>query len=163
MTTPCDASHAPAGDVAAALIVLDALNRDFESSSELDALIADGDVEPQDVLAGLATLIYTFITVLNRNVGDTDALHSVVPAVITRLRGIEYLQPEAVAMMAGAMTAACLGLSPNLWREQYGKMRPIEYLPWTFTAWLLADLIDTVFEQPGYAINAVTALFTTSD
>jgi hypothetical protein len=57
--------------------------------------------------------------------------------------------------MAGALTAAALGYSGYRWRTAYGPWQTWEYLPWTYTALFLADLIDLSYDRPGAALDLV--------
>jgi hypothetical protein len=81
--------------------------------------------------------------------GEPDRLHMVVPAVLTKLRKIDQARPF-VATMAGVLTAAVLEEDAYRWRTSLGPVTNAETSAWCYTAWLLADFVDSVaFEEPG--------------
>jgi len=148
----CDAGNEPLGDVYVAMLLIDLLGQDDDHAAlELNRLLAEQDVDRDDVIQGVGTLVFTFLAFLGEQCTDGDALHMIVPAVITRLKKIPWVFPQAVPTMAGALTAATMGLSPTGWRRLYGPWSDFELVAWTCTAWLLADMIDFACEEKGAA------------
>lgn len=134
------------------MLLIDLMSEeDSHAVLEFDRLLAEDDVDRDDVIQGVGTLVYVFLTFLGKQCTDGDALHMIVPAVITRLKKIPWVFPQAVPTMAGALTAGTMGLSPNGWRQMYGPWSDFELVAWTCTAWLLADMIDFACEQKGAA------------
>jgi len=81
--------------------------------------------------------------------GEPDQLHHVLPAILTRLRRMDLAEAH-VATMGGALTAAALAEDPYRWRLGLGPVSNAEALAWCYTAWLMADFIDTiVLGEPG--------------
>ena len=125
--------NAPAGDVGTALMMVDSrlkgihsgstgsdpeqqeLTRQFTESLSFSAL--------DDVLDGTCTLIYMFMTWLRHahEEHEKDVIEYVVPNLVASMRMMpKSIRPEAIPTMAGLVIAAGTGLSPNLWRKQYG-------------------------------------------
>jgi hypothetical protein len=146
----CDTSNEPLGDVYVAMLLVDLLSQDHDdqhAACELDRLLAEHNVDRADVIQGVGTLISTFVAFLSDCCTNGDALHLIVPAVITRLKKIPWVFPQAIPTMAGALTAATMNLSPTGWRRLYGPWSDFELVAWTCTAWLLADMIDFACEE----------------
>jgi hypothetical protein len=84
-----------------------------------------------------------------------------VPAVLARFRRLELpeVPDEALPLVAGILTAACVGLNPFQWRTGLGPVERPEGLVWAYTAWLVVDFMDNaVFgEKPGQFAEIVTA------
>lgn len=78
-----------------------------------------------------------------------DPLSDLVPAVIRKLPGFELADPAQVPMVTGVLTAAAMGMDTVAWRDQFGTIPPKEALVHNFVLWLLADLFDSLVEQPG--------------
>ncbi|MEV7490630.1 hypothetical protein HFP69_17925 [Streptomyces sp. ARC12] len=75
------------------------------------------------VLDGACTLIFLYMKWLREahEAHDKDVIEYVVPSLVTTLKRMpRSIPPEAVPMMAGLAIAAAAGLSPTLWRKQYG-------------------------------------------
>lgn len=152
-------------------MLLRMLSTEPESEADVYAqalLGSDGDRE--ELLRGLGTLIDSFVSMFKANeAAETDdgppqdSLHLVVPAVVAKLAGAPWLPARAVPTMAAALTASALGRSCHEWRSAYGPWKPWEFLPWTYTALFLADLIDFSRETPGLALDLVERVLLTND
>jgi hypothetical protein len=51
--------------------------------------------------------------------------------------------------VTGVLMAAAMGMDTVAWRDQFGRIPPKEALVHNFVLWLLADLHDSLVEQPG--------------
>ena len=76
-----------------------------------------------------------------------------MPSVVAKLTQTTWLPQQAVPTIAGALTAAALGRSSYQWRTAYGPWHTWELLPWTYTPWFLASLIDFSSNQHGLALD----------
>lgn len=142
-SSPYGPQHAPAGDVGAALMLIDSRLRSIhegspESDAEQQAMMAQfteslGPDGADDLLDGVCTLIYMFMTWLRKahEDHDKDVIEYVVPTLVASMRMMPMsIRPEAVPTMAGLVIAAGTGLSPSLWRKQYGDWTEAEMTPW---------------------------------
>ncbi|WP_346177251.1 hypothetical protein [Streptomyces cuspidosporus] len=78
-----------------------------------------------------------------------DPLSDLIPAVIRKLPDFESADPAQVPMVTGVLMAAAMGMDTVAWRDQFGTIPPKEALVHNFVLWLLADLFDSLVEQPG--------------
>ncbi|MFJ4569072.1 hypothetical protein ACIP4U_36550 [Streptomyces caelestis] len=78
-----------------------------------------------------------------------DPLSDLIPAVIRKLPGFKLADPAQVPMVTGVLMAAAMGMNTVAWRDQFGTISPKEALVHNFVLWLLADLFDSLVEQPG--------------
>ncbi|WP_158866519.1 hypothetical protein [Streptomyces xanthophaeus] len=78
-----------------------------------------------------------------------DPLSDLIPAVIRRLPTFELADPAQVPMVTGVLMAAAMGMDTVAWRDRFGQVPPEEALVHGFVLWLLADLFDSLIEQPG--------------
>ncbi|MEU8708390.1 hypothetical protein [Streptomyces sp. NPDC048565] len=78
-----------------------------------------------------------------------DPLSDLIPAVIRRLPTFEMADPVQVPMVTGVLMAAAMGMDTVAWRDQFGRVPQEEALVHSFVLWLLADLFDSMAEQPG--------------
>ncbi|MFC8226433.1 hypothetical protein [Streptomyces sp. NPDC057287] len=78
-----------------------------------------------------------------------DPLSDLIPAVIRKLPTFELADPAQVPMVTGVLMAAAMGMDTVAWRDRFGQIPPEEALVHTFVLWLLADLFDSMTEQPG--------------
>ncbi len=78
-----------------------------------------------------------------------DPLSDLIPAVVRKLPGFELADPAQVPMVTGLLVAAAMGMDTVAWRDQFGTILPREALMHNLVLWLLADLFDSVVEQPG--------------
>ncbi|WP_210590755.1 hypothetical protein [Streptomyces sp. GESEQ-35] len=81
--------------------------------------------------------------------GRLDPLSDLIPAVIRKLPDSELADPAQVPMVTGVLMAATMGMDVVAWRDQFGIVPPKEALAHSFVVWLLADLYDTLVDQPG--------------
>ncbi|WP_129838054.1 hypothetical protein [Streptomyces sp. RFCAC02] len=84
-----------------------------------------------------------------------DPLSDLIPAVIRRLPSFRMADPGQVPMVTGVLMAAAMGMDAVAWRDQYGPIPPKESLIHGFVLWLLADLIDSLTERPGFTDELV--------
>ncbi|MGW9372945.1 hypothetical protein ACWGVR_23295 [Streptomyces xanthophaeus] len=78
-----------------------------------------------------------------------DPLSDLIPAVIRRLPTFELADPAQVPMVTGVLMAAAMGMDTVAWRDRFGQVPPEEALVHGFVLWMLADLFDSLIEQPG--------------
>ncbi|MEU6328431.1 hypothetical protein ABZ851_14285 [Streptomyces sp. NPDC047049] len=168
MSSSCDPSYAPAGDVGAALMVIDSrLKAIYDGTTETDPeqqeLIDQftASLSPKgagDVLDGACTLIYMFMNWLRMAYEDhdKDVIECVVPQLVATMRMMpRSVRPEAIPTMAGLVIAAGTGLSPSLWRKQYGKWTAKEMNPLEATAFLLAEHINRLTDDRDFATRMI--------
>ena len=168
MTSPCDPQHAPVGDVGAALMVIDSQLKsvhdgktgvDPEQRKLMDPFAAAlGPTGANDLLDGACTLIYMFMTWLRKahEEHEKDVIEYVVPTLVATMRMMpKSVSPEVIPTMAGLVVAAGTGLSPNLWRKQYGDWTEAEMTPLEATAFLLAEHINRITEDPDFATRMI--------
>ncbi|XUL85727.1 hypothetical protein ACQ86D_02660 [Streptomyces galilaeus] len=176
MSSPLDPAHAPVGDVGAALMIVDSrlktvhdgrTEADPEQQALMEQFIASlGPEEVDDVLDGTCTLIYIFMTWLRKahESQGKDVIEYVVPTLVGTLRMMpRSVPPGAIPTMAGLVVAAGIGLSPNLWREQYGDWTKEEMTPLEATAFLLAEHINRITEDPDSATRLITDALARTD
>ncbi|MQY10043.1 hypothetical protein SRB5_01470 [Streptomyces sp. RB5] len=170
MSTSCDPQFAPAGAVGAALMIVDSRLKEIHdgAAGEADptrrALIEQyvasvGPEDLEDLLDGACTLIYMFMQWLRaaHEDHDKDVIEYVVPTLVATMRMMpRSVSPEAIPTMAGLVIAAGTGLSPSLWRRQYGDWTDEEMNPLEATAFLLAEHIDRVTDKPGFAVRMIS-------
>ncbi|MET9978329.1 hypothetical protein ACFYOI_17420 [Streptomyces microflavus] len=169
MSSPYGPQHAPAGDVGAALMLIDSRLRSIhegspESDAEQQAMMAQfteslGPEGADDLLDGVCTLIYMFMTWLRKahEDHDKDVIEYVVPTLVASMRMMPMsIRPEAVPTMAGLVIAAGTGLSPSLWRKQYGDWTEAEMTPLEATAFLLAEHINRIADDADFATRVIT-------
>ncbi|MEU3438743.1 hypothetical protein [Streptomyces sp. NPDC006863] len=116
-----------------------------------------------DVLDGTCTLIYLFMKWLREahEAHEKDVVEYVVPTLVTSLKMLpRSVPPEAVPMMAGLAIAAATGLSPTLWRKQYGDWTKAELTPLEATAFLLAEHINRMTDDQDFATRMITEALT---
>jgi hypothetical protein len=73
------------------------------------------------------------------------------------------IRPEAIPTMAGLLVAAGTDLSPSLWRKQYGYWTKDEMTPLEATAFLLAEHINRLTDDPDFATRMITEALSASD
>jgi hypothetical protein len=143
-------SEVAAGAVLAALSILDAIGDGDEEALDRAGEIA-GHLEAWGVTAitkAFGFLICGALSAVLPEEGEPDRLHTVVPAVLAKLGKIEYARPF-LPTMAGVLTAAAVGDDVWQWRMSLGAVGRKEASAWVWTAWLLADLIDTGHGERG--------------
>jgi hypothetical protein len=168
--------YAPAGDVGAALLIVDSRLKSVHSGRtgadpEQQALNAQftaslSPAEARDVLDGTCTLIYMFMVWLRKAHEEQgkDVVEYVVPHLVATMRRLtKSVRPEAIPTMAGMVIAAGTGLSPNLWRQQYGDWTEAEMTPLEATAFLLAEHINRITGDPDFATRLITEALSRAD
>ncbi|MFC8125661.1 hypothetical protein [Streptomyces sp. NPDC057302] len=176
MSSPCDPEYAPVGDVGAALMIIDSRLKGIHDTKsgtdpEQEALTHHftaslGPSEVDGLLDGACTLIYMFMTWLRNTHEDhgKDVIEYVVPTLVATMRMMpKSVRPEAIPTMAGLVIAAGTGLSPNLWRKQYGDWTRAEMNPLEATAFLLAEHINRITEDPDFATRLITEALSSAD
>ncbi|MFI6013209.1 hypothetical protein ACIBAG_31075 [Streptomyces sp. NPDC051243] len=168
MTSPCDPQHAPAGDVGAALMMVDSrLKAIYDDKTQPDAeqqaltdqfaaSLGPGGVD--DMLDGACTLIYMFMQWLRMAYEEhgKEVIECVVPNLVATMRMMpRSIRPEAIPTMAGLLVAAGTGLSPSLWRKQYGYWTKDEMNPLEATAFLLAEHINRLTGDRDFATRMI--------
>lgn len=87
-----------------------------------------------------------------------------VPALVATMRMMpKTFRPEVIPTMAGLLVAAGTGLSPNLWRAQYGRWTEAEMNPLEATAVLLAEHINRIADDHDFATRLITEALSSSD
>ncbi|WP_344963022.1 hypothetical protein [Streptomyces thioluteus] len=176
MSSPCGPEHAPAGDVGTALLIIDSrlksvhdgkTGADPEQQELIDQFTASlGPEAANDVLDGACTLIYMFMQWLRMAYEgqDKDVVAFVVPDLVAMMRMMpRSVRPEVIPTMAGLVIAAGTGLSPNLWRKQYGPWTEDEMNPLEATAFLLAEHINRITGDRDFATRLITEVLAGSD
>ncbi len=140
---------------------------DPEQQALIDQLTASlGPEGADDLLDGACTLIFMFMTWLRKahESQDKDAIEYVVPNLVATMRMMpKSVRPEAIPTMAGLVIAAGTGLSPNLWRKQYGDWTKEEMNPLEVTAFLLAEHINRITDDPDFATRMISEALSRSD
>ncbi|MFF4962781.1 hypothetical protein [Streptomyces sp. NPDC001222] len=176
MSSPCDPEYAPVGDVGAALMMIDSrLKAVYDSKSGTDPeqqkMVAQfaaslGPAGVDALLDGACTLIYMFMKWLRTacEEHDKDVIEYVVPALVATMRMMpKTFRPEVVPTMAGLLIAAATGLSPNLWRAQYGRWTEAEMNPLEATAVLLAEHINRISGDHDFATRLIAEALSSSE
>jgi hypothetical protein len=162
----------PAGDIGRAYVLLRVLSEAPGGAFDRDEYVQtamESEGAPEDLLRGLGTLTDVFMSMFrpggamdpasaddepdDEDAPPRDPIHMIVPAIVGKLIKTDWLPQQATPMMAGALTAAALGRNCYEWRAAYGPWQTWELLPWTYTPLFLADLIDFLREEQGYALN----------
>ncbi|MFD8749435.1 hypothetical protein ACFV0O_00390 [Kitasatospora sp. NPDC059577] len=157
MASPCDPQYAPVGDVSAALMVIDSrlkavydgrTGTDAEQQRMIKQVAASlGSTGLDELVDGTCTLIYVFMNWLRGSLErqEEDVVEYVVPSLVATMRMMpRTFRPEVVPTMAGLLIAAGTGLSPSLWRAQYGPWTGEEMNPLEALAVMLAEHINRV-------------------
>ncbi|MEU3725959.1 hypothetical protein [Streptomyces sp. NPDC031705] len=169
MSSTCDPRHAPAGDVGAALMVIDSRLKavhdgrtgvDPEQQQLIEQFTASMDAEEaRDLLDGACTLIFMFMTWLRKAYErhDKDVMEYVVPSLVATMRRLRRsVRPETIPTMVGMVVAAGIGLSPSLWRTQHGEWTDEEMNALEATTLLLAEHINQLTDDRDFATRMVT-------
>ncbi|MCC9308479.1 hypothetical protein LN042_15520 [Kitasatospora sp. RB6PN24] len=176
MSSPCDPEYAPVGDVGAALMVIDSqlkaiydgrTERDLEQRQMVDQFTASMDRAGFDALLdGACTFIYMYMRWLRLACEDhdEDVIEYVVPSLVATMRMMpRTFRPEVIPTMTGLLIAAATGLSPNLWRAQYGDWTRAEMTPLEATAVLLAERINRITQDNDFAARMITDALSRAD
>ncbi|UQX04807.1 hypothetical protein [Streptomyces sp. RerS4] len=139
---------------------------DPEQRQLIDHLTSSmGPQDVDDLLDGACTLIYMFMQWLRMAYEDhdKDVIEYVVPNLVATMRRMpRSIRPEAIPTMAGLVIAAGTGLSPNLWRKQYGDWTEVEMKPLEATAFLLAEHINRLTEDQDFATRMISNALTSA-
>ncbi|MGW1810246.1 hypothetical protein [Streptomyces sp. NPDC002078] len=145
----------------------DKTETDAEQQALTDQLAASlGPSGVDDMLDGACTLIYMFMQWLRMAYEDhdKDVIECVVPNLVATLRMMpKSVRPEAIPTMAGLLIAAGTGLSPSLWRKQYGDWTKAEMNPLEATAFLLAEHINRLTDDRDFATRMITQALSSAD
>ncbi|MEV7192468.1 hypothetical protein AB0N81_11775 [Streptomyces sp. NPDC093510] len=176
MPSPCDPQYAPVGDVGLVLMMIDSRLKGIhdgktETDAEQQVLIRQftesmGPNGADDVLDGACTLIFMFMTWLRKvhEEHGKDVIEYVVPNLVASMRMMPKSMPtEVIPSMAGLVVSAGIGLSPNLWRGQYGDWTDEEMTPLEATAFLLAEHINRIADDPDFATRMITEALTDAE
>lgn len=176
MSSPCDPQHAPAGDVGSALMMIDSrLKAIYDGNTQTDAeqqalteqfAASLGPSGVDDILDGACTLIYMFMRWLGMAYEDhgKDAIEYVVPNLVATMRRMpKSVRCEAIPTMAGLLVAAGTGLSPSLWRKQYGYWTKDEMNALEATAFLLAEHINRLTDDRDFATRMIAEALSRAD
>ncbi|MEV6426112.1 hypothetical protein [Streptomyces sp. NPDC051662] len=176
MSSPCDPQYAPAGDVGAALMAIDSRLKaiydgkagiDPEQQKLNDQFTASlSPEEADDVLDGACTLVFLFMQWLQMAYEDhgKDVIEHVVPSLVASMRMMpKSVRPEVIPTMAGLLVAAGTGLSPSLWRQQYGEWTRDEMNPLEATAVLLAEHINRITDDHDFATRMIADALSGAD
>ncbi|AJF63401.1 hypothetical protein [Streptomyces vietnamensis] len=176
MSSPCDPQYAPAGDVSGAMMLVDSrLRAIYDGRTEVDPeqrkldeqfTASLGPTGAQDLLDGVCTIIFMYMKWLRMACEDhdKDVIEYVVPNLVTSMgRMPRSVRPEAVPTMAGLVVAAGTGLSPSLWRQQYGEWTKEEMNALEATSFLLAEIINRITDDRDFATRLVTDALSSAD
>lgn len=155
-------TEVPIGAILAALTMIEVSTEDEDRTSGRSEEIADLlKVWKITVLTqAFGLVIYGAMSMIHPAEGSPDCLHMVVPALLTKLRKIDEVRPFGPTM-AGVLTAAALGEDAYQWRASLGPVTNAETSAWYYTAWLLADFIDSiVLQEPGKFVRESVRLVT---
>ncbi len=145
----------------------DKTEADPEQRELLDRFAAAlGPTGLDDLLDGTCTLIYVFMKWLRMacEAEDKDVMeYVVVPLVATMRKMPKTFPPEVVPIMAGLLVAAGTGLSPNLWRAQYGRWSDAEMNPLEATTVLLAEHVNRVTDDRDFATRLIVEALSGAD
>ncbi|MEU2158316.1 hypothetical protein ABZ532_25455 [Streptomyces sp. NPDC019396] len=133
---------------------------DPEKQELIDQFLASlGTKGMGDLLDGACTLIFMFMKWLRLayEENDKDVIEHVVPNLVASMRMMPgSVSPEAIPTMAGLIIAAGTGLSPNLWRKQYGYWTDEELTALEVTVFLLAEHINRLADDRDFATRLIT-------
>lgn len=176
MPTSLDPAYAPIGDVGTALLLVDSRLAQIGSGSTTPdpqqrelidrTLQSFGPGAAQDVLDGACTLMYLYMDWLRKvhEAHDQDPIEYTVSYVASGLRAMrKSVKIEGIPTMVGMLTACVLGLSPTLWRKQYGQWAEAEMNALEATLVLLADQINRITGDPTTASRMIADLLNAID
>jgi hypothetical protein len=137
---------------------------DPEQQALMDQYVASlGPDGLDELLDGACTLIYMFMTWLRKahESEDKDVIEYVVPTLVATMRMMpRSCPPEVIPTMAALTVAAGTGLSPSLWRQQYGDWSDVEMTALEATAFLLAEHINRIADDPDFATRMIVDALT---
>lgn len=139
---------------------------DAEQRLLMEQFIASlGPGGARDLLDGAYTLVYMYVTWLRKayEEHEKDVVEYVVPDLVATMSTMRRsVRPETIPTMAGLVIAACIGLSPNLWREQFGEGTKGELNALEVTALLLAEHINRLTGDRDCATRLITNALSTA-
>ncbi|MFE7531599.1 hypothetical protein ACFU7Y_38715 [Kitasatospora sp. NPDC057542] len=141
---------------------------DPEHQRMVDQLTASfGPEEAEALVEGACTLVYIYMNWLRSafEQHEEDVVEHAVPNLVATMRMMpRTFPPEVIPTMAGLLIAAGTGLSPNLWRAQYGPWTKEEMNPLEATAVLLAEYINRISGNGNdFATKLVTDVLSEAD
>ncbi|MFJ9442431.1 hypothetical protein ACIRRH_11230 [Kitasatospora sp. NPDC101235] len=141
---------------------------DPEHQRMVDQLTASfGPEEAEALVEGACTLVYIYMNWLRSafEQHEEDVVERAVPTLVATMRMMpRTFPPEVIPTMAGLLIAAGTGLSPNLWRAQYGAWTKEEMNPLEATAVLLAEYINRISGNGhDFATKLVTDVLSEAD
>ena len=147
----------------AAIIQIDSLYKRAHGISGvadgvLDAALSTKTAQARDLLDGYCTIINMFITGWREALPDheMDVLSGLIPVMVSRFRQMPTtVAPSTIPTMAAMMTAAAIGVNPNLWRAQFGNWQPEETLALRTTAVLLAETVNSAHGDVDAALRFI--------
>ena len=93
--------------------------------------------------------------------GRQGPLAEIIPVIVSRLRLMtRNVAPSVIPTMAAMITASAMGISPQLWRCQYGDWRGEELTAVQATAVLLAEWINNIHEDDDAALRMIMDICT---
>jgi hypothetical protein len=119
-----------------------------------------------ELLDGACTLIYMYMQWLRAACEhqDEDVIGYVVPSMVATMRMMpKTFRPEVIPTMSALLIAAGTGLSPNLWRAQYGDWTEPELNPLEATAVLLAEFVNRISGDRVFATRLITDALSETD
>jgi hypothetical protein len=162
----------PAGDVAGAMMEVDALlQRIHGLGSERDevldpAFLATTAEQVRQRIEGYCSLIYIFISGWCNTLDERGkgVLKEIIPEVVDGLRQMPVsVAPSTIPTMAAMLTAAALGKSPTAWRTQFGDWLPEEIPALEATATALAEGVNNAHKDPLAAMRIVADILLPGD
>ena len=147
----------------AAIIQIDSLYKRAHGISGaadgvLNAALSTKTDQARDLLDGYCTVINLFITGWREALPDheMDVLAGLIPVMVSRFRQMTTtIAPSTIPTMAAVMTAAAIGVNPNLWRAQFGDWQSEETLALQTTAVLLAETVNSAHGDVNAALRFI--------
>jgi hypothetical protein len=140
---------------------------DPEQQEMIDQFAASlGPAGIDALLDGTCTLIYMLMKWLRTacEEHDKDVIEYTVPSLVATMRMMpKTFRPEVIPTMAGLLIAAATGLSPNLWRAQYGRWSEAEMNPLEALVVLLAEHTNRIAGDHDFATRLITDALSKSD
>ena len=151
----------PAGALVVALAWVEGLHGRAQDAAQPEDLVGATHEWGRDTMAAaFATLIGVAVSQLGTPADEPDLLHTLVPAVITRLQRtqLDAVPDSALPTVAGLLTAAVLGQDVCRWRLSLGPWVDADMLVCCYTLWLLVDLFDEMMGVGWFATTLAAAL-----
>ena len=87
---------------------------------------------------------------------DEDMVGMALKAVTTRIRVSFPEVSDRIPLLVAVVSAGLTGQNAVSWCERVGVDDPHDALALTYLLWLVRDLVDSLYEQPGIADELVT-------